>query len=180
MSSQSQAILVIAGLGVAGVIGWMLITGKGWKGLLEDSIGGIFGGIGGALKDAWFSVDPDNKVGKFVTDLQNDSYARDEGTPFLLDRCPKHWVNDGLTCRNPVHTQNGKVVGGEVVGRLNNKSCGSKERSGGLCYRPCADGYHGVGPVCWANKFGIQPKDKKKDPLKAANTQYAAIKPATS
>lgn len=26
-----------------------------------------------------------------------------------------------------------------------------KEYQAGLCYKPCEDGYHGVGPVCWSN-----------------------------
>jgi hypothetical protein len=25
----------------------------------------------------------------------------------------------------------------------------------GLCYEPCQDGYHGVGPVCWANSVNV-------------------------
>lgn len=25
----------------------------------------------------------------------------------------------------------------------------------GLCYRPCREGYHGVGPVCWANSESV-------------------------
>lgn len=29
------------------------------------------------------------------------------------------------------------------------------ELDAGLCYEPCDDGYHGVGPVCWANTQGI-------------------------
>ena len=27
-----------------------------------------------------------------------------------------------------------------------------QEQDGMLCYPICRDGYHGVGPVCWANK----------------------------
>ncbi len=29
------------------------------------------------------------------------------------------------------------------------------EYQDGLCYEPCIDGYHGVGPVCWANTVNI-------------------------
>ena len=29
------------------------------------------------------------------------------------------------------------------------------ELDAGLCYEQCQDGYHGVGPVCWADTFGI-------------------------
>lgn len=28
------------------------------------------------------------------------------------------------------------------------------ELEAGLCYKPCKQGYHGVGPVCWADTFG--------------------------
>jgi hypothetical protein len=31
------------------------------------------------------------------------------------------------------------------------------ELDAGLCYPPCAEGYHGVGPVCWANTVNIGP-----------------------
>jgi hypothetical protein len=26
------------------------------------------------------------------------------------------------------------------------------DKQSGLCYKKCAEGYHGVGPVCWKNK----------------------------
>lgn len=29
------------------------------------------------------------------------------------------------------------------------------ERAAGLCYEPCEQGYHGVGPVCWADTVDI-------------------------
>lgn len=32
---------------------------------------------------------------------------------------------------------------------------GSKEKDAGLCYDKCQADFHGVGPVCWANTFGI-------------------------
>jgi len=30
-----------------------------------------------------------------------------------------------------------------------------QEKDAGLCYEKCRDGYHGVGPVCWANSQGV-------------------------
>lgn len=36
-------------------------------------------------------------------------------------------------------------------------SCSStkSDLDAGLCYEPCQDGYHGVGPVCWANSVNV-------------------------
>jgi len=29
------------------------------------------------------------------------------------------------------------------------------DKNGGLCYKNCDEGYHGVGPVCWADTYGV-------------------------
>jgi len=42
---------------------------------------------------------------------------------------------------------------GRGVGTPGKLVCGSGEdEDGGLCYKPCRDGYKGVGPVCWLEK----------------------------
>lgn len=51
------------------------------------------------------------------------SYGRGVGTPFKL-ACPSGTQPDGKGIKTAT-----------------------------ICYKPCRDGYHGVGPVCWANSY---------------------------
>jgi hypothetical protein len=75
------------------------------------------------------------------------------GTPVQLESCPAGWVNDGLTCREPLRWDGccsrglfnecyGCAKGGNVVGRLNNGgTCPSdREKIDGLCYKRCPAG----------------------------------------
>jgi len=92
-------------------------------------------------------------MGKGVFDFFKNQYdTGDAGVPFVLDPCKEGWVNDGLTCRNPISCRSigdcfsGKgcgCSGGEVVGRLNNQSCPADhpDKIGLLCYRQCPEGY---------------------------------------
>src|SRR5271170_7621512 len=39
------------------------------------------------------------------------------------------------------------------VGTIPPEACGAgQENDAGLCYKKCAAGYHGIGPVCWNDK----------------------------
>ncbi len=65
-------------------------------------------------------------------------------------RCPAGYHNDGCTCRRDVNII-AKQSKGRGVGTIPGRSCEGKEMDAGLCYDRCRDGYHGVGPVCWAS-----------------------------
>lgn len=165
MSEKAEIIVALTGVAVVGVVGWMLITGKGFKGLIEDSVGGALNGIGAAVKDGIYNIDPENKTGKFFTDVGNASYVRGTGTIPPLTACQKGWQEAPLTCRKPFSIVNGKLTGGQIVGRYNDPSCGDTlEKQAGLCYKLCATGYHGVASVCWKNEFG----ETKTDPARLA------------
>jgi len=39
-----------------------------------------------------------------------------------------------------------------ILGKPHTANCPpGKENNAGLCYKPCKEGFYGVGPVCWAN-----------------------------
>lgn len=62
--------------------------------------------------------------------------------------CPAGYQNDGCTCRIDAwifaKSSYGRGVGGAPT------ECGPlREYDAGLCYRPCREGFNGVGPVCW-------------------------------
>ena len=64
--------------------------------------------------------------------------------------CPAGWNDTGLTCVKP-------TVGRPVAGV---PACASGlEYQAGLCYRPCAASYDGVGVVCWGKCDAAHPVD---------------------
>ena len=67
-------------------------------------------------------------------------------------KCKEGYVNDGCTCRKPLHIYTKESYGRGVGVPL---SCASgEEQSGALCYPPCKSGYDGVGPLCWSRCSG--------------------------
>ncbi|MFO0696186.1 MAG: discoidin domain-containing protein [Polyangiales bacterium] len=61
--------------------------------------------------------------------------------------CPSGYVNDGCTCRRDAQMF---YKGSYGRGAGSPMSCNSSlQYDAGLCYTPCANGYQGVGPVCW-------------------------------
>lgn len=51
-----------------------------------------------------------------------------------------------------------RALGGgklEIVSFTPNTCPPDKDQDAGLCYEKCRDGYHGVGPVCWADSVNI-------------------------
>lgn len=162
--------VIVGGVVVAGVLVWMLVTGKGIRGFLEDTIGGVWGGVIGAVKDTYDAIDPKNKVGNFTNDLGRASYTRGTGVPVKLEPCPRGARNDGLTCWKD----------GKATGRLNHggvcTGLWASEKSGGLCYEKCAKGFHGIGPVCWHDRFHDSRKDIK-DPVKEATKKHITGEP---
>lgn len=47
------------------------------------------------------------------------------------------------------------IFGQEIVNFTPNTCRPDEEKDAGLCYIKCRSGYHGVGPVCWANSENI-------------------------
>jgi hypothetical protein len=47
------------------------------------------------------------------------------------------------------------IGGFELVSTYPNTCKPTQERDGLICYEKCRPGYHGVGPVCWANSVNI-------------------------
>lgn len=63
------------------------------------------------------------------------------------NKCNDGYHDDGCTCRRNMKIYDKDSYGrgaGEVM-----KCKDGEEKDGGLCYKPCKDGYKGVGPVCW-------------------------------
>jgi hypothetical protein len=57
--------------------------------------------------------------------------------------CPAGFTDMGVSCTKPSY--------GRGVGKIPTSCSNGKVNQGGLCYTPCGAGYHGVGPVCWAD-----------------------------
>lgn len=69
--------------------------------------------------------------------------------------CPSGTINDGCACR-----VDARVVAKRWYGRgvgTSAECSASLEADSGLCYRGCADGFFGVGPVCWAECASERP-----------------------
>jgi hypothetical protein len=63
-------------------------------------------------------------------------------------RCPPGMTDIGISCQ--------KQSKGRGVGKP--MKCKEGEAyDAGLCYKPCKDNYHGVGPVCWQDCPSTQP-----------------------
>jgi len=146
-----KLMLEVGAIGAAGILAYMFIKGEGAGGLIAD----VFEGIGGAAKELYYDADPDNKLGIFGTDLANYSYGRGVGKPVSLETCPSGYTTFPLTC----------TKGWTTVGRLDHggKCDIGYEKDAGLCYKKCAKGFHGVGPVCWRNSFHNSSKDVPKE-----------------
>jgi hypothetical protein len=154
--------MLIGGVVLVAAGGYMLITGKGLSGLFEDIFGAVWDTVGDLAKDVKHWMD-------------TESYQRPTGEPKPLSACPKGWVTDPLTCREPLRWAgwNGDV-GGRVTGRTTERCPSGDEEQAGLCYKRCIPGYHGVLNYCWkdttyrANKGTIpdplpDPKNKQAD-----------------
>ncbi|MBN1382317.1 MAG: hypothetical protein JXA41_11625 [Deltaproteobacteria bacterium] len=63
-------------------------------------------------------------------------------------RCPPGMTDIGISCQ--------KKSKGRGVGKPMKCKAG-QEYDAGLCYTPCKEHYHGVGPVCWQNCPATQP-----------------------
>ncbi len=72
------------------------------------------------------------------------------GNKNCCSNCRTGYRDDGCTCFRDakvyVKHSYGRTAGTPLKCRT------GLERNGGLCYPKCRDGYHGVGPVCWANE----------------------------
>jgi hypothetical protein len=92
----------------------------------------------------------------YPNDVDNDGAADDvDNCP--LDFNPGQEDNDGdgegnvcdlIPDGNPAQL----VTYGRGVGMVADQSCFDQQMDAGLCYDYCAEGYHGVGPVCWKNE----------------------------
>ncbi|RRB07308.1 hypothetical protein [Larkinella rosea] len=58
--------------------------------------------------------------------------------------CPTGFTDIGVSCTKPSY--------GRGAGTIPQSCSGGKENQAGLCYASCETGFHGVGPVCWANE----------------------------
>jgi hypothetical protein len=79
--------------------------------------------------------------------------------PVCWQSCPSGYVDDGAFCRQPkpLHIF-AKATYGRGVGAP--MGCAPHlQMDAGLCYPKCADGFYGVGPVCWRACTGIRSYD---------------------
>ena len=67
--------------------------------------------------------------------------------PMCWKNCPPDMLDDGATCRAPIHTIVKKSQGRGVGTPMG--CAANEELNGALCYPRCNTGYKGVGPVCW-------------------------------
>jgi Fascin domain len=58
--------------------------------------------------------------------------------------CPAGFTDIGVSCAKPSY--------GRGAGTIPKNCANGKEYQAGLCYTPCGAGFHGIGPVCWANE----------------------------
>ena len=63
-------------------------------------------------------------------------------------RCPPGMTDIGISCQK---SSKGRGVGKPM------KCKEGQAYDAGLCYKPCKENYHGVGPVCWQNCPSTQP-----------------------
>jgi len=79
--------------------------------------------------------------------IDADTYGRGVGRDPGLGDCQSGWINDGLTCREPISCASGwdfftkGCTGGAVVQRPANNCYGNEEKWGALCYPKCKSGY---------------------------------------
>ncbi len=68
--------------------------------------------------------------------------------PVCWKYCPSDYIDDGALCRRDRTFIKGSY--GRGAGIISLPSCpAGMVNDAGLCYKPCKDGYYGVGPVCW-------------------------------
>lgn len=70
------------------------------------------------------------------------------GSPPPTAICPPNYTDDGLTCRRDVSVVPKPSYDRGPGGPPYQCPVG-EELDAGLCYPLCANGYHGVGPLCW-------------------------------
>jgi hypothetical protein len=79
---------------------------------------------------------------------------------FLLKRYREHFVmsyiwNDEQKELSFEEGPDSTGVGNRIFGTTPHTCNKGHELQDGLCYEKCRNGYHGVGPVCWADTDGI-------------------------
>jgi hypothetical protein len=110
------------------------------------------GGFSGVWKSFshGFELVIEKPTKEFFDSVGAASYTRGSGTIPPLNQCPPGWRTDALTCFRESDWKTMGRLSGDV------KCNEGEELSGGLCYKKCKKGYHGVGPVCWIDAFGTQ------------------------
>lgn len=58
--------------------------------------------------------------------------------------CPAGFTDMGVSCTKPSY--------GRGAGTIPKNCANGQEYQAGLCYTSCGPGFHGVGPVCWADE----------------------------
>ncbi len=82
--------------------------------------------------------------------------------------CPAGFTDIGVSCAKPSY--------GRGAGTIPRNCGGGKVNQAGLCYVPCGAGYHGVGPVCWADECpGVFPIRCAAGCAKSSNDCLSAI-----
>ena len=71
--------------------------------------------------------------------------------------CNAGYIDDGCTCRRPDNIILKKT---KTRGAGTSLVCDSNEEyDSGLCYKSCAPGFYGIGPVCWKKCSTALPYD---------------------
>lgn len=81
-----------------------------------------------------------------------------DGVGFVCwQKCAPDYMDFGATCTNwsTWHTY-GKNTYTRAVHGLTATCASDEDLDAGLCYPKCDPGFHGVGPVCWADQIDIQ------------------------
>jgi hypothetical protein len=75
---------------------------------------------------------------------------------FLLVKTREHFGLVVWTKNDWFTTDTDTTEGYEIFSTFPNSCPPDKsDKDGGLCYRPCRAGFHGVGPVCWADSESV-------------------------
>lgn len=106
-----KGVVIVGAIVVVGVGGYMAFSGNGLADIIGMGVSGTIQGIVAGVKEVYYQLDPENKLGKFGTDLANASYTRGAGKiPKNLGSCPAGWQKDAGLCY-PRCASNYKGVG---------------------------------------------------------------------
>jgi hypothetical protein len=156
-----QLAVLLAGIGFGGYAVYEIFFTEG--GACEGTIFGKNGVIG-----RFFPYNPLCEVSS-VLGFFKDLKLQDAGVPLQLDDCPAGWVNDGLTCREPISCKSAEdcfsgkgcgCSGGNVRGRLDGGGkcpADHPDKIVALCYQKCPAGYthtEGMPYTCRSEKKG--------------------------